>query len=615
MKESLIFIFFIFVFKFVIARETKLLIDLMKHGISAPRYTQNSEYKVTDNTYNVGPGELTDKGVFQMKQYGNQLREKFINNNMLLPDKYNPQNFEHMTYDDEPSVLSSYSSMLGAYPDSLSWIDYQKVGGPEEYPPFDKEDELHIRNILKLNGNPSQSTTKDMTVQTSGDGKTLFNDPRLNCPQLQTDFDENLEQAYQKYTNNKKFSGLYEDVNETFKRDLDKINFKTAHLYLDDYRTSKANEMQVPQFEEPVATDAQINSYYKSLEYEGKYGTSTSDARVVSHPFLKYVLTTMYGKNQVLKGGLNSSRYEKLKYAQFIGNENAITAATKLFDVPVSRDPDFGSALRFELYESQGEDYVKATYNDKPISIGGRSDGIMKYEDFMDNLYEKLYFGNIDNYCAGRENIASHINPTSSNYSEYLKEQNSEFRVPETQAVQQTQVVEQTPVVQNSQVIQATPLQSSPVQVDTTPKHEDQGWFKQEFIEIEQFDTPKQKSEPKVIEIFETREEEEPKEVEQPQVVEQEPPKQVVQQAPVSVQPQVQVYQAPVIQQPVVQQMPIVQQQLMQAPVVQRQVAPISVPRQTQYASMQTRENVNSADVIDVDFKRNAEWDKQPENM
>ena len=82
----------------------------------------------------------------------------------------------------------------------------------------------------------------------------------------------NLNTANQKYTTNKQFEGLYEDMASTLSISKDKLNFKTAHLYLDDYVVGQANKREVPAFPEQVLEDQRIKNYYKTFEYEGEYG-------------------------------------------------------------------------------------------------------------------------------------------------------------------------------------------------------------------------------------------------------------------------------------------------------------------------------------------------------
>lgn len=68
------------------------------HGITAPRFTENPEYKVTSNSYNEYEGEITKEGALQMEQFGKQLRKEFITENQLLPNDYKPENFYHKVY-------------------------------------------------------------------------------------------------------------------------------------------------------------------------------------------------------------------------------------------------------------------------------------------------------------------------------------------------------------------------------------------------------------------------------------------------------------------------------------------------------------------------------------
>ena len=260
----------------------------------------------------------------------------------------------------------------------------------------------------------------------------------------------------------------------------DKLNFKTAHLYLDDYVVGQANGRQVPAFPEQALEDQRIKNYHKTFEYEGELGSSNSIARVVSHSFLNYVLTKMYGKVQSLKQNNDNSHYQNLKYSQFVGNENLLVASNRMLGVDPQGPPKFGDNLRFELYESQGQYYVKTTEYGSPVCFAGTSDGVLSFEAFSNFVYQQLYFGNVDKYCSGEEDPTKNAYPVYSTYEEYLKAKNADFNVVKT--AQKTAT--------------ATTAQTTPKQ--TTKKSKDDGWYEQGFVEVEQ-----KKSEPRVVEVVE----------------------------------------------------------------------------------------------------------------
>jgi hypothetical protein len=404
------------------ARNTILLIDLLEHGSTAPRYTENPAYKTTSNKYEEFPGELTARGVFQMEAIGKQLRSEYVDQNQLLPNDFKPQNFYIKSYKDEPSVLSSYATMLGAYPNSVSWVQFQNQGGFSESP-FTRDDELTIRKLLSMSNDPSKLTTREVTVWSESNGRTLFNDPLNNCPQMHKQMSENLDIANNKYTTNRRFDALYEEMEKTLGVADNTLNFKNAHLYLDDYVTSQANDRPVPQFRDQVAVDAQIQNYHRLYSYEGLYGTDFDLSRVAGNHFFTYVLTSMYGKYRTAKGELTNDHYENLKYSQFIGNENAMIGAIKLLNDQNSEPiypPKFGSTLRFELYEQGGLYFVKVTNNGYLVNLKGDRDGVIPYEEFMNMIYKLLYFGDVDKYCIGQESANGKDRPRHEKYEEFI---------------------------------------------------------------------------------------------------------------------------------------------------------------------------------------------------
>lgn len=388
--------------------------------------------------------------------------------------------------------MTPYATMLGTYPDTVANIQFQAMGSGAAASPYTKSDELSVRKAVRVPETPNPVRARDVTEWSEIDDKTFYNDPMSNCPQMQREFTSNLDAANQKYTANKKFEGLFEDM-KVLGVQQDKVNFKNAHIYLDDYVTSKANKKPVPSFPEQTVTDQRINNYHKTYLNEGKFGNGLSTSRVASHNFLNYVLTTMYGKVQSLKGNIDNSHYKNLKYSQFVGNENALVSANKMLNYDRADPPNFGDNLRFELYESQGQYYVRTTENGAPVSLAGTSDGIMTYEAFSNYLYQQLYFGDVEKYCRGEEDASKNSYPVYNNYEDYLKTKNPEFNIkPKPQPTQ-------------------TPTPTTQPTTTTTPQqNKDAGWVQQGFTEIKQKPEPpkpkpepKPEPEPKVIEIYE----------------------------------------------------------------------------------------------------------------
>lgn len=443
------------------------MVDLQEHGITAPRYIDNPIYQVTTAKYDEFPGELTAPGIYQMEQIGKDLRKEFIEQNKFLPDEFKPENFYLKTYRDQPSTLSSYSTMLGAYPNSVAWIQYQSTGpGPSETP-FTQEEEADVRKTLRLSDTPSKLSTRDVTIWAEADGRTFFNLPSKSCPQMQKQMDHNLDIANSKYTDNKRFDALYEAMEKTLKIPDETLNFKNAHLYLDDYACAEANNKPHPEFEEQLVADSWISNYYRRFYYEGKFGNDLNLARVASNDFFRYLLISMYGKYKVTKGEISNTHYEHLKYTQFVGNENSLIGVDKILnDNPVDPilPPRFGSHYRFELFEDAGKYFVRSTIDNEPAKIKGATDGVLPYEAFMNHIYSLLYFGDVDKYCSGQESFVGRDKPQEASYEKYIWEQNSQLR---------------------------------PEQKATATTSKNTGFTEQKFVEIEQ------KQEPRVVEVVE----------------------------------------------------------------------------------------------------------------
>lgn len=416
---------------FGLGKKTEFVIDLMEHGITAPRFTENPAYRTTKNTYAELPGELTKEGMYQMQINGKELRKEFVEDSNFLPKEFKPQHFYHKTYRDQPSTLSAYASMLGLYPDSIGWIQYQNMGYSAAEAPFTREEETDVRKALGLPLAPNKLTTRDLTIWAENNGRTFFNDPLNNCPQMHKQMNENLDIANKKYTENKRFDALYEAMEKTLGVPDNVLNFKNAHLYLDDYVTAQANKRSFPEFDEQLAANTWISNYFRRYYYEGRYGNDLNLAKIASTDFFTYTLIAMYGKMKTIKGEITNDHYTNLKYTQFVGNENSLIAADKILNDNPSDPllpPRFGSNLRFELFENGGKYFVRSSIEEVPLKMKGATDGVMPYEDFMNYLYSSIYYGDIDRYCQGQENPADRMKSTYANYEKYVFSQSPDLK-------------------------------------------------------------------------------------------------------------------------------------------------------------------------------------------
>lgn len=108
--------------------------------------------------------------------------------------------------------------------------------------------------------------------------------------------------------------------------------------------------------------------------------------------------------------------FGKLKAAMMFSNEYELASVLKSLGIAYKNAPEYGEALSFELFRHGGEYFVEVNQNDSPVNIGGNVDGIMKFADFINYAYPRMFFGDIDEVCSGKINPSDHLIPKHDTY-------------------------------------------------------------------------------------------------------------------------------------------------------------------------------------------------------
>jgi len=70
-------------------------------------------------------------------------------------------------------------------------------------------------------------------------------------------------------------------------------------------------------------------------------------------------------------------------------------------------NPPLASTLFMELHSEKGGYYVKAIYNDKPITYGLCTEIMCKYETFKENAKQRTFPGTVEEVCFGKQMFVS----------------------------------------------------------------------------------------------------------------------------------------------------------------------------------------------------------------
>lgn len=439
----------------VSARETLYVMDVTMHGSTYSQYASNPEYDVTRNSY-PKTGDLAPDGIQEMYRMGQQFRNEFITSGHFLSPKYDSNAIFLESIKDQPGLMSAYAFILGAYPDSVSYLNLNMNNAQEH--------QRLVRKTLGLSDIPS-SGSRSVQVNTN-EGFMYWSDASHQCPALYKNIHKSLmlagESASSDYNRN-----LFPQLASTFGRSSSKVNFETAHKYLDDYQVARRLGSQYPNFSNQANIDRLIEDYERDYYYNGVVG-GNEIPRVISTPLLNYALINIYAKSQEDCGNARVPKIHMLKHSHFFANEISFAGFLKALGQSQSTAPKAGQNVRFELFETNGEYYVNVSLDGKPMNFAGSRHGIIELDAFLKTIYPKLYFGDIDAVCIGREEISLNVFPQCQDYQDYLSMYTGGVTAEEAMHVQKCRRISQAVAqVHSSQLIVPPSHYERPVTVET----------------------------------------------------------------------------------------------------------------------------------------------------
>lgn len=398
----------------VSGKETIYVVDVTNHGLSSPEYTGDKEFDVTGNRYPYSNGQLTEEGMKQLFNQGKEFRREYVDKQRFMPKNFDPETIYLHSANDQSSLMSAYAWTLGAYGDSVSFLDFKdRVSGSQNAVGHEKK----VRTGVGLSETPSRNQKTKVPIHTEN-GFLYWENAAKECPGLYRKIQSNVKAASQSINEDFSFLG------KTFGKDPKHLDFNTTHYYLDDYQKAQALGKTYPTFQNQHEIDSFIQKYEREYYNDGLLGGNYVE-RVISGPFLSYLITNTFAQSENKLGKIHNSRVEKLKHSHFFSKEVAFASLLKNLGHSQASAPTAGQNVRFEVYEEGGKHYVKTTIDGRPLNFGGSRNGVLDIETFYRTLYPKLYFGSVNDVCRGREDITKYILPRCSDYRNYLSNLNA----------------------------------------------------------------------------------------------------------------------------------------------------------------------------------------------
>lgn len=344
-----------------------------------------------------------------MFELGKEVGQAF--SDFLKKDKYDDNRLYVRALNDQPSIVSAYSFLLGIFPDALNGL------------------EVHADQLdgeLPVESSDIDSVRPDIGLQTDRNGKyealDIFPGNKDHVfvaqvfeqyPSLKNKVVENLKAAEKAYLA-KYGDGLFKSLATAFGKGENDLNFQNSLMYLDDYFTAQNNKKDI-KFTLDASTKSKLQKYY---EFYFKDGFLKEDHinEVFSHAYLSQLLAILNARataHQSFKDHC-SQLISNLRVGLFTGNHLSVAAVLRIFEEDdIDYTPSFASGLAFKLFV-RGEAYwVQALYDGEPLKLQGKANnkGEISLEVFSKYIWEKLYKGDVNLVSTGGEDpFAVHHN-------------------------------------------------------------------------------------------------------------------------------------------------------------------------------------------------------------
>lgn len=290
-------------------------LDLIRHGIRTPLYFIPNDHE----QWKEGVGQLTPLGIQQEIQLGKALREAYVKQYKLLPERYDATRIFVRATRAERTIQSAEALMLGLYP-------------------LDKRDAIHpipIQSFVK---------EKDNLLVVRPHAYHPLSIWRLHQANRQR-WDEIFPLIQRPLKHWEEISGQH--INSFY--DLDYL--------ADNLSIRKWNHLPPPKGLRSEEADQLVHAA-QSAQVKKFHLKALTDP--MGFAFLRTVFHYF---------NLAIHHQTQLKYVLFVAHDGTLMSVMNTLGTPLDHIPDFASRINFSLFEAQNRFDIKVTYNDKPIFI------------------------------------------------------------------------------------------------------------------------------------------------------------------------------------------------------------------------------------------------------
>jgi hypothetical protein len=386
--------------------ELKFVFQYNTQAERTPLFTQDPRFNITGNDFKEDPNELTLVGLRNAFDQGVSFREVYLEYyNGFLSLHYDPTEFFIRAYPDHPSIMSAYAFLLGVDPEEIEGIGLITDTNSKKILKDAHVDDARV--ALMLDKPKGWSNTGYIHAGNTDD--FFFKDIVASYPGLKNDFDKNIQDASQEFRK-EEGNKLFYKISSLTGIPFSDLTFQNLAKYLDDYMSSFSNGKEVTPFEFDLDTLSMVSTYYKYLIKNGLLRDPALN-RVIAHPFLFSLLREIQFKSQ------DKSELEKwvgpcVSSKVSLGFGNRLTYLAVIHALQIDDDavysPGWGDQLTFELFQEDEEWFVRILNNNDIVPLNSEN-GSIPLNDFKDFICSKLYYGNMEEVEAGREDYHKYV--------------------------------------------------------------------------------------------------------------------------------------------------------------------------------------------------------------
>lgn len=341
-------------------------IDVIRHGDRGPIL----DFLSAPHKWPQGLGQLTPEGMNQEYNLGKKLRERYVDQNHLLPPQYDHDTMFVRASDVDRTLMSAECTLLGLYPMGQGPLtDAGTEGAPARFQPI-----------------PIHTRPRDIDDVLIPDATKKLRDVYAKYVYDSPEWKERLAKEQPNFEHWSKITGI-------------KItNLKQMSLLGDTTFIRETHHVPRPE----GMTDADATAMKALGEWIFETTFAPVEVGRTSGVKLLKQIETYFAES--------TKPDEKLKYVLFSAHDSTISSLMSAMKAPFRGGrPHYSSDLNIALWKNGDSYTVKAQLNGDPINFPGAVDGVSSLDKFKELVAAQIAAGGSDSQTDKDRTDESHI--------------------------------------------------------------------------------------------------------------------------------------------------------------------------------------------------------------